>query len=229
MKKLLIVALCSAMGLYGGGKSVAPVVSPIAEIAQEDVNPWYVGVGIIPYSLYRSHCPTGCPYEDYTYGAMVRGGYEINEYFGIEARALRTFWGAGKNGGERFEHYGIYAKPMYPVSERFNAYGLLGYGWTSSINSGGNGNLPEVETWGFSWGVGIEFDLSDTKSDFQENVTYDRPFDGYADQEHSWGLFIDYQSLMHGKAFSHYTKDNKLIEGKADIVHVISMGITYDF
>jgi len=193
------------------------------------VNPLYIGVGIIPYGVYQSHCPIGCPYEDITYGAMVRAGYEINEYFGFEARAMRTFWGKGKNGGERFEHYGIYAKPMYPVSERFNVYGLVGYGWTSSINSGGNGNLPEVGSWGFSWGAGIEFDLSDKKSDFDDKVGYDREFDGYADQEKGWGLFIDYQSLMHKQHFIHTGVSGQLIKGEADIFHVISMGITYDF
>ena len=226
MKKVISKVLLSiaAFGtLLNAGGSTAPVAAVVAPVTSEDVSHWYLGIGFIPYGKYDSYCPTGCPYEDYTYGAMVRGGYEVNQYIGIEARALGTFWGEGENGGERFRHFGLYAKPMYPVSERINVYGLLGYGYTKTINSGGNGNLPEIDDWTFSWGAGLEFDLSDKKGDFIKNADYDRPFDGYADQERGWGLFIDYQQLFQDHDFTYRNKD-----GNADI-GVISIGVTYDF
>ena len=220
-----MVSMFSLMGLYAGGKVLAPAVVPVIPVEQEEVNPWYIGIGLIPYAEYKSYCERGVSYDDVTYGAMVRGGYDINQYFGLEARIMGTFWGKGPNGGERFAHYGLYAKPMYPVSERINVYGLAGYGYTESINSGGNGNLPEIDDWGFSWGIGLEFDLSDRKDDFMEKVAYDREFDGYADQEKGWGLFIDYQRLWDDHSFVNQ-KLNK--SGTVDL-DVISVGITYDF
>ena len=222
MKKLTIgavTALILAAGLHAG-KNVAPATAPVAAV--EDYSAWYVGAGLV-YGTYKSHCPEGCPYEDDTWGPMVRVGYDFNQYFGIEGRAMRSVWGKGANGGERFEHYGIFAKPMLPFADRFNLYGLLGYGYTSTINTGGNGNLPEIDDWGFSWGIGLEVDLSDRKGDFIKQASYDRAFDGYADQEKGWGLFIDYQQLWNDHDFTHFGR-----KGIADL-GVISVGITYDF
>ena len=127
---------------------------------------------------------------------MVRGGYEWNQYIGVEARAMRTFWGDDALGGERLQHIGIFAKPSYPVSEDFNVYGLLGYGWTKTFTNDPKGNLPSIDEKGFSWGIGLEFDLSDKDDDFDKDTYYDRAFDGQSDQEKGWGLFIDYQRLI---------------------------------
>ena len=219
LKQTFIAAICFGSILYAGGKSTEVAKSPIVPIVQEDVNPWYLGVGIIPFGKFNTDC-----YEDVTYGAMLRGGYEFNQYFGLEARAMKTFAGEGPNGGETFQHFGLYAKPMYPVSERFNIYALAGYGYTETINDGGNGNLPEIDDWDFSWGVGLEYDLSDKKGDFIQDAAYDRGFDGYADQERGWGIFVDYQSLWMDHKFHHRTKGNKKVD-----LSVVSVGITYDF
>jgi len=206
-------------GVLQAGKDVLPAVAPVAPV--ENYSAWYAGVGLILGTVTLSK--TDCRYEDQTWGIMGRVGYDFNQYFGIEGRAMRTLWGKGANGGERFEHYGLYLKPMLPLGERFNAYGLLGYGYTSTINTGGNGNLPEVDDWGFSWGLGLEYDLSKKADDFVEHASYDREFDGQADQERGWGLFVDYQQLWLKHKFVH----NKL-EKKADL-GVISVGVTYDF
>ena len=176
MKKYLQCILFSFVGLYGGGKGVVPSDTTIIPIVKDqDPNPWYVGVGY-GFANYDTEC-----YEDYTYGFLVRVGYDFNPYVGAEFRALKTFWGEGINGGERVQHYDISLKPMYPVTDTLTLYGLFGYGWNGTINTGGNGNLPEIEGNSFTWGVGIEYDLSN--NDKQENMIYDRVFDGYADQE----------------------------------------------
>ena len=218
MKKILLSSVAVLMMSIAAqaGKDVVPAATPVAPV--EDYSAWYVGVGITmgTVTLYNN---SDCRYEDNTWGGMVRAGYDVNQYFGIEGRALRSFWGKGPDGGERFEHYGLYAKPMLPIGERLNVYGLLGYGHTATINSGGTGNLPEVDDWGFVWGAGVEFDLSKKSSDFIEHASYDREFDGQADQERGWGLFVDYQQPWNGKNF-----------GKRDAdLGILSVGVTYDF
>jgi len=217
MKKALLSVLAATVVSVHlqAGKDVVPAAAPVAPV--EDYSAWYAGIGLVTGTVefYRP----ACRYEDNTWGVMGRIGYDFNQYFGVEGRALRSFWGKGNNGGERFEHYGLYAKPMYPLGERFNVYGLIGYGHTSTINTGGIGTLPEVDSWDVNWGVGLEFDLSKKSADFIEHASYDREFDGQADQEKGWGLFVDYQRPWHEKKFG---------KRKADL-GMLSVGVTYDF
>jgi len=216
---LKLCALLFVLGtaLYGGGgKNIVPAVSPVAPIATEDISPWYLGGGFVWAKLSNADCgyAPNCTYEDTTYGAMIRGGYDVNEYFGIEARYIDTFWDEGPYGGTPLMHAGLFLKPQYPVSERVNLYGLLGYGYTKNLGNGARLNYFD-DDWGFSAGVGIEYDLSDRKGDRVKNGNYDRPFDGYADQGRGWSLFLDYQRL--------------LIKSNIPDLDAVSFGIRYDF
>lgn len=213
MSLLAIAALSTSV--YAGGKGVVPAVIPVEPIPAVQPTPVYVGAGLI-WGKYAGQCgeSADCPYEDVTYGALVRAGYDFNQYFGIEARLLATFWEADPLGGQELQHFGLFAKPMYPVSEDFNLYGLLGYGWTQTT-TGGNKNLKELDESGFSAGVGVEYDLSSKEDDREDDGLYDREFDGQADQEKGWGLFVDYQRL--------------LIDSDVPDLDVVSAGVTYDF
>jgi len=154
--------------------------------------PVYIGLGLVWGKYSGCDASPGCKYEDVTYGAMVRAGYEWNQYIGLEARALATFWGDDPLGGEKLRHFGLFAKPMYPI-----------------------GNLPTVDESGFSAGIGLEYDLSSKEDDREKETIYDRGFDGQADQENGWGLFVDYQRL--------------LIKSDVPDMDVVSAGVTYDF
>ncbi|WP_295418305.1 porin family protein [Sulfurovum sp.] len=211
-KTLLTVAVLTA-GMYAGGKVVAPVEAPVAVIPVTTPSPWYLGAGLVWAKL--SGCDlVNCSYEDTTYGAMIRGGYDFNEYFGVEARGIRTFLDKGPFGGTPLQHIGIYAKPQYPVSERVNIYGLAGYGYTENLGNGARLNYFDNDS-GFAAGIGVEFDLSDRKGDFLEDANYDRVFDGYADQGKGWSLFLDYQRM--------------LIKSDVPDMDVVSFGLRYDF
>jgi len=224
MKRMLLLTALFSMAGNAGGKVSQPATIPVVPIVQKAVNPWYVGVGAL-YAKYKSYCDRGVSYEDITYGGLLRGGYEFNQYIGVEARYLRTFLDEGENGGEALEHYGLYLKPNYPVTERFNLYALLGYGHTESINDGGNGYLPEIKDDGLSWGIGVEYDLSSREDDFVENTLYERAFDGYGDQEKGWSLFIDYQNFWSDlDFFNAAVKKNGTVDSWA-----FSFGVTYDF
>ena len=217
MKKIFVGSLITAMSLYAGGKYMEPVVTPVAPIVKvTEVSAWYLGGGITWAKLSRDNC-----YEDATWGAMLRGGYEFNQYIGIEARWIRTFWDEGPFGGTPLQHVGIFAKPQYPVSERFNVYALAGYGYTENLGNGGRLKYFDHDD-GFSAGIGIEYDLSDKKHDYDSYKTednpspkFDREFDGHGEQEAGWSLFIDYQRL--------------LIKSNIPDLDAISFGIRYDF
>lgn len=196
---------------YAGGKAVAPVEAEVLPVP-EDISPWYLGVGLVAAKFHA--CGNGCTYEDLTYGAMLRGGYDFNQYFGLEARGIRTFLDKGPFDGVPLQHIGLYAKPQYPISERVNMYGLAGYGYTENLGNGARLNYFDTDH-GFSAGIGFEYDFSDKEGDFEKKANYDRTFDGYADQGRGWSLFIDYQRL--------------LIKSNVPDMDVISVGLRYDF
>jgi len=218
MKKTLQIMTFSSLiatgSLFGGG-DIAPAVAPVAIVQEADPNPFYVGVGILWAGVSRDCSTPGCPtvrLKDSTWGGIIRAGWEYNQYIGIEGRALKAT--IDSDWGET-THYGIFLKPQYPVSERVNIYGLLGYGHTE-IDTDCIAMRDSFEHDGFSYGIGLEYDLSDTESDREEG-TYDRPFDGHMDQEKGWGLWVDYQNLMHNEGPANF-KSN-----------IVSFGITYDF
>jgi len=207
---VLGLALIST-GMYAGGKIVAPVNVEVAPVPEE-ISSWYLGVGLAAAKFHS--CGDGCDYEDLTYGAMLRGGYDFNQYFGLEVRGIRTFLDEGPLGGIPLQHIGLYAKPQYPVSERFNVYGLLGYGYTENLGNGARLNYFDSDD-GFAAGLGLEYDLSDREGDFEKSVNYDRAFDGYADQGKGWSLFVDYERM--------------LIKSNVPNMDMVSIGVRYDF
>jgi len=170
-----------------------------------DVNGLYVGLGL---SLARFSPSCGCTsakgQPDKTAGIIARIGYDFNQYFGIEARGIRTNW---KSDGGKIKHVGLFAKPMYPVSTATNIYGLVGYGKTTT-----QGMKQYVNAKTLGAGLGIEYDLA---PDTSKRGRYDRAFDGYGDQEGGWGLFADYERLV-------------LKQGSPDL-DTINFGLTYDF
>ena len=205
MKKQMLLSMAALVVIvtesYAGGDMV-PIVIPVEPeptYVNEERMPVYVGVGFV-WGKYSAEC-NNCAYEDITYGGMLRGGYDFNDYLGLEARFIKTFLEADPEGGQELQHVGIYAKPMIPMGEHLEMYGLLGYGWTQT-STGGNGNLTEYDGSGFSAGIGMEVKLSDRSEDG----------DSY---ENGWGLFLDYQRLI--------------IDEDAPDMDVISTGVTYDF
>lgn len=174
MKKVIFSSCLSATMLLAGGKGMIPSESPVEPIEIIQASPYYVGIGFV-MGRYDGCVFPGCEYEDVTYGVIGKLGYEWNQYIGMEARVLGTFWGADPLGGQKLEYGGLFAKPMYPLGESFNIYGLLGYGWTKTI-TGGNGNLQTIDEGGFSAGFGLEYDLFS--------------------KEDTWGIFVDYHRLL---------------------------------
>lgn len=214
LEVIISVLLMSITVQAGGGKQVVPpeaIVEPIPPM--ETPMPVYIGLGVVEGRYSGCDSYPGCKYADITYGVLMRVGYEWSQYIGVEARILSTSLDVDPNGGEKMQHMGIFVKPMYPVNDDLDLYALLGYGWTKSTTK--SIYLRNVDETGLSAGFGVEYDLSSKEDDREEDVDYDRPFDGQADQEKGWGLYADYQRL--------------LIKSGAPNMDIISGGVTYDF
>ncbi|CAA6815143.1 MAG: Unknown protein [uncultured Sulfurovum sp.] len=187
------------------------VVMPIpVPVPIKDINPsgFYAGLGISA-ARYKSNCtttPTGCGpgSTDKTAGVMARVGYDFNQYVGIEARGIRTNW---KSHGGKIKHAGLFVKPMLPVSDATNVYGLMGVAKTST-----EGRLQKTDAEALALGLGVEVDLS---KDTPKEGRYGRAFDGKGNQEKGLGVFADYERMV-------------VKSGSPDL-DALSAGVTYDF
>jgi len=198
---------------------VAPIpVAPTPVIKPKNISPsgFYAGLGISG-TKYKDTCEckssSTCKntknrkFKDTTYGVMARVGYDINQYIGVEARGSKTNL---KSDGSKVEHGGIYVKPMLPVGNAANIYGLVGLAKTKVKSK--NGKTPKVNADGLALGIGMEVDLS---KDIPRDGRYSRSFDGQGDQEKGLGLFVDYERM--------------LVKKNAPDLDAVSAGVTYDF
>jgi len=181
-----------------------PVVTPPKKIF---ANGFYAGLGITGVRYENNcNCKKGVrrEHKDTTYGGVVRVGYDFNKYIGVEARGSRTNWDSD---GSKVKHAGLYIKPMVPVSDSANLYGLIGAAKTKVT-----GRMPNVDSESLALGAGVEIDLS---KDTPKNGKYSRNFDGQGDQEKGLGLFVDYERMI--------------VKDGAPDLDAVSAGVTYDF
>ena len=111
---------------------------------------------------------------------MLQSGYKINDFFAIEGR----YWGAIGDGDVTLSNHnlsvsdenafdsndvdawGIYVKPIAPITEAFDVYALLGYANTDTSFS--------KDSWddgAFSWGIGAAYSFSENVSLFVDYVS----------------------------------------------------------
>jgi len=178
---------------------------PKKELKDIYANGFYAGLGIVA-TRYKTSCSTRCANSgtDKTIGVLGRVGYDFNQYIGLEARGIKT---SLKDDGGTVKHLGVFIKPMIPVGEKSNIYGLIGLAKTTT-----QGKLQRTDAETLALGAGIEVDLS---KDSPKDGRYNREFDGQGDQEKGLGLFVDYEKMV--------------VKSGAPTLDALSAGLTYDF
>ena len=142
---------------------------------------------------------------------MLQAGYKINSYVAIEGRywfgISTTELLLGYDSDVAIDAFGIYVKPMYPVTDAFDIYALLGYGatnYTADVyDNGWNNNYATDSDDGFSWGLGASYSFTD-------NVA----------------MFVDYVSI--------YSDDKDYADDYYDVnldrtISTVNVGVTYQF
>jgi opacity protein-like surface antigen len=143
---------------------------------------------------------------------MFQAGYKFNSYVAVEGRywlglSDETFSNPfNHNPLDDFdtdaEAWGIYVKPMYPITDAFDIYALLGYGSATVNNVQIAGTNRDFDIDGFSWGLGASYAFTDNFSIFVDYVDFsDDSFnitDGSANfsSDHefdSWNFGVTYQ------------------------------------
>jgi opacity protein-like surface antigen len=116
--------------------------------------------------------------QDRQLGFTGRLGYDFMDYLGAE---LRGTYGLSKVNApyRKFKQVGAYLKPNYDVTDALNLYGLLG---ASKTNFSG---AAPTQT-GFSYGLGLDYGISDKVSVFTDVVNYLRK----SGTPSAWGLTL---------------------------------------
>ena len=181
------------------------VVVPPKVVNNISANGFYAGLGIVGAN-YQTNCNAACinAGKDKTVGVMARAGYDFNQYIGLEARGMRTNW---QDDGGKVKHAGIFVKPMLPIGDVTNIYGLVGVAKTTTT-----GRLQRTDAEALALGAGVEVDLT---ADNPKEGRYGRAFDGKGDQEKGVGVFVDYEKMV--------------VKSGAPDLDAVSAGVTYDF
>ncbi len=183
MKNIILsVVAILAMSTYSyAGGNIAPIIEEsvvvVEEVSIDDAGA-YVGVGYTAINN-KTTISNGVNGEvDYD-GFMLQAGYKFNSYIAIEAR----YWDAGDERlnmshpighpdpddhivDTQFDAWGIYLKPIYPVTEAFDVYALLGWGHQNTKN---HTYTPDDSS--LSWGLGVAYSFTNNLSVFVDYVS----------------------------------------------------------
>ena len=170
-----VVAL-SSFGVAGG--DIAPVEPAVAAVyAPVDESSFYVGIGMAVTSARDSSVSldftSGKDGQDRMGNVTLLAGYNINRYFAVEGRYTTTFQDSD---AVEMDSLSIFAKPIYPVSENFSLYALLGYGAVTMDPS--NSLNVNVDESGFQWGLGADYEVANNTSIFIDYTSLASEMDG---------------------------------------------------
>jgi opacity protein-like surface antigen len=217
MKKFTIsVVTALAMSAFAmAGGDIEPVVEPVAEVVAPvaDESGFYVGIAYGAADVSEEY-DDGDWMGEYTeeYDTiMLQAGYKINKNLAVEGRYWNSFgdgdWkyeydsktDSGSPSDMDFTAWGIYVKPMYPVTEEFDVYVLLGYGNVTLSGSGGDWFDED----GFHWGLGASYEFTDNLS-----------------------VFVDYVNLYDDDASGQNLDSIGTLEYT---IYTVNVGVTYKF
>ena len=144
----------------------APVVVPPVPAPN-----FYFGLGATALQSKQNANTVATPailaFKDKQTGVTARLGYDFMDYLGAELRGTSALSGAD-TGNQKIKQYGAYLKPNIDLTDSLNLYGLLG---ASKVNMTEPGN-PNTKNSGFSYGLGLDYGVSDSFSVFLDAVNY---------------------------------------------------------
>ena len=194
----LSVAAVFAMSSFSvAGGDIVPIVEPVVEeVVVEYFNTgFYLGLGYGILSgdqtfIDKNCCEFELESRDFDQ-LLLQAGYKINDYVAIEGRYwfgmndldgdFGIYEGHLYSSEESLDAWGIYVKPMYPMTETFDVYALLGYGTATLEQDYKAGDVTfsdSTDLDGFSWGIGAAFSFNDSISIFADYVVlYDDTYE----------------------------------------------------
>lgn len=122
----------------------------------------YVGIGVSVQTVSLDLSNT----DDQIMDITLLAGYHFNKYFAIEGRYVNSI---AQEDIFESSSWGIYLKPIYPMSEQLKFYALLGYGNFDA--KGINNTHVNVDYNGLQWGLGAQYKAINDISFFADYVS----------------------------------------------------------
>ncbi len=205
MKNIVLLSAAAVFAMSSvavAGGDITPVEEPVViPVVVKDYAGAYIGIGYAAMNAPISNFNTFVNGDWFlnsldadlsTNGFMVNAGYRFNAYIAIEGR----YWGGGNDNANLnivreasnvtadagsidadVDGWGIYVKPMYPVTEAFDIYAMLGYGsatfdQATTVHSGGGVHLntESLDPSSFSWGLGLAYSFTENISIFADYI-----------------------------------------------------------
>jgi len=180
MKKVLFSSVVLFSMLYAGGcviepvAPVAPVTSQAAPQSSYSGSGFYIGGAASLVSAREAQVDADFfddkAGQDRLGNLMLLGGYNFNKYFAVEGRASVTVGGEDYT---KLTSFSIFAKPQYPINDKFTVYGLIGTGYVKLDDN--DGSNVDISKGSFQWGLGASYNINE-----------------------QWSVFADYTSLANG-------------------------------
>ena len=188
MKNIVLsaVAVLAMSSFAVAGGDIAPVEEPI--IVPEPVitdSGLYLGLGygfmnaeVTDTMLVRGGTITETVMDEDFSSIMIQAGYKFNSYVAVEGRYwfgldsdTSLFSGSDNIPADvTVDAWGIYVKPMYPVTDAFDIYALLGYTGADLTIDNANYTFNSDNVDGFSWGIGAAYSFTDNLAVFVDYV-----------------------------------------------------------
>jgi opacity protein-like surface antigen len=202
MKKfnLSLVAVLAMSTFAIAGGDIAPVEEPVVVVPEviESTGGLYLGLayGLLNASIEDKRDVAGGTITDTLLDTdfdeiMLQAGYKFNEYVAVEGRywfgmeSTINNWNINTTANDvTIDAWGLYVKPMYPVTEAFNVYAMLGYAGADLEKHSLNYVSDSLD--GFSWGIGADYSFTENVAVFVDYVSI------YDDEETYAGGEMDY-------------------------------------
>ena len=176
MKKIILstvaVAAISTFAIAGG--DIAVVEEPMVEVEEAPVATdagLYLGLGYSYTMGTQDIAGINMIDKDYS-SVMLQAGYKFNSYVAVEGRYAfgldRSVDYLGTSFDQSIDSWGLYVKPMYPVTDKMDVYALLGYASSKYNNTT---DMPTNTMDGFSWGLGASYSVADNVDLFVDYVS----------------------------------------------------------
>ena len=193
MKNIVLsaVAIVAMSSFSVAGGDIAPVVEPVIDVPVVMTDSgFYVGVayGLVDGTFNALVGAIGSDNEvKSTHNTLgLLAGYKVNSYVAVEDRYnMSLSEGTWSDNGtdvaltdtdDKVAAWGVFVKPMYPVTDALDIYALLGYGETT-FTTGTVGNNPlvgaslDIVATGFQYGAGLSYDVTDSVAVFVDYVS----------------------------------------------------------
>jgi opacity protein-like surface antigen len=206
MKNIVLstVAVLAMSSFAVAGGDIAPVEEPVVVVEPVVTDAgFYLGLAysymMSDVGHFDNNRNLGFNLDTDSHSIMLQAGYKFNSYVAIEGR----YWEGLSDDAFAFDNtvtsrfdadqtaWGIYVKPMYPVTDSFDVYALLGYGEGSVNNVKDRSGTHDLDSDGFSWGIGAAYSFTENVSIFLDYVAFDDNDFDFANETYTYDHSMD--------------------------------------